>query len=239
MKMKRYIVPIAVPLASFLLGVVATVMTVSAILEPRPDIHWAVSQNDPDAIKRYIAAGADPSGANVRGVTPMHLAASYGFYECAKALIEGGARVGLADGYGDTPLHHVCRDDYMTELEKEKMIKFLLAHGAEVDARNLRGQAPLHVACNVYGANSREGGAGAAALLKGGADPNARNDLGRPPVFIAVDSGRVKELELLVAYGADLTIVDNDGKTVLDFVDAGHMARRLAELMAEQGNGQE
>jgi len=55
------------------------------------------------------------------------------------------------------------------------------------------------------------------ALIKGGADPNEKNEHGIPVLHTAAKHGHVAVMKALLAAGADLEGVTNDGRTAFDF----------------------
>jgi ankyrin repeat protein len=106
-------------------------------------------------------------------------------------------------------------------------VRLLLAHGAAVHmaARNAMQVQPLHAA--VAGRNAEA----VAAILERGADPNARQQAGYTPLMGAASSGRGDIADLLLARGADLSLLSDDGKSAeLIAREHGHaeLAARLA-----------
>ncbi|XP_017256707.1 potassium channel SKOR isoform X1 [Daucus carota subsp. sativus] len=63
-----------------------------------------VARGDIDFIKRALSSGVDPNSKDYDHRTPLHVAASQGFYLLAKLLLEAGASVLLKDRWGNTPL---------------------------------------------------------------------------------------------------------------------------------------
>jgi uncharacterized protein len=101
----------------------------------------------------------------------------------------------------------------------------LLAGGARVDAvsANAQSNQPLH-AVLALGRNP----AIVTLLLNNGADANARQAGGFTPLFSAATANRRDLAELLLAHGADLSVVNDQGKTAAHFArERGH-----AELAA-------
>lgn len=86
------------------------------------------------------------------------------------------------------------------------MIKYLLELGVEA-VPDSYGEHPLHKAC------IRNNVEGVKLLLKHGSDVNVKNQEGKTPLFLTSNE---EILRLLLDAGADWTIVDNRGVTVLD-----------------------
>ena len=78
----------------------------------------------------------DVGTANVNGLTggsytALHGAAMYGRQDPAALLIERGAKVSLANAYGNTPL------DYAHSKEMGEMVAFLKSKGAKLGSELL------------------------------------------------------------------------------------------------------
>ncbi|KAL2152845.1 hypothetical protein VTH82DRAFT_4000 [Thermothelomyces myriococcoides] len=69
-------------------------------------------------------------------VSALHLAA-HANPECARLLLEHGARVDIRDGQGRTPLH------WAAEAGHEAVVRLLVAAGADLDAASHDGVTPL------------------------------------------------------------------------------------------------
>jgi cytohesin len=180
-------------------------------------LHHAAAKGDSESCWNLLLQGAD---ANIRsgelvedgplrkdwywdpGDTPLLLAAENGHVEAVKALIEGGARVALANVNGWGVLHAaVVADSAM-------LVTLLLDAGASPTAYcQIRSfdeelgwyfvQTPLHLAA------LRNSPAATAALIGGGANIGAWRIDRRTPLFYAAARGCTSVVDLLCAHGAD------------------------------------
>jgi ankyrin repeat protein len=67
------------------------------------------------------------------GLTPLHQAALANSVECAKLLVEHGARITSEDKDGDHPIHTAAR------LGSGDFAAYLLEKGADVNSKNFKG----------------------------------------------------------------------------------------------------
>lgn len=110
-------------------------------------------------------------------------------------------------------------------------VTLLLDHGADVHAaaQNPMKVQPLHAA--VAGRTIEA----VTAILDRGADVNARQQAGYTPLMGAASSERDDMVDLLLARGADPSLVSEDGKSAATIArEHGHtaLADRLARLAA-------
>lgn len=112
---------------------------------------------------------------NMRGETPLMLAAIKGDEELAQKLLDMGAPIN-AD-YGWTALH------YAASTGQTKMTRFLIEKGADVNARTERGVTPLYMAARIVATPTVD------VLLEAGADKTLCNDQGISPSAIAKKRG--------------------------------------------------
>lgn len=114
----------------------------------RTALHIATARRDIVWLVFLANKGANPNIADNRGVTPLMLASSLGFFEGVDALIKAGARVDEPNEAGETPLiSAVHRRD-------TQMMRALLQAGANPDRADNSGRSAREYA-RLEGENSR------------------------------------------------------------------------------------
>ena len=104
-------------------------------------LHCAVRANSIANVEMLLKLGAIPNNVQLFSETPLHTAASMGFEECVKLLIEHGACLGVLMGSMKMTALHLAAQDGNTE-----SVQYLVTGGANIDSRNARGQSALHLA---------------------------------------------------------------------------------------------
>jgi len=117
--------------------------------------------------------------------TALNLAVSQGYTEIAKALIDKGVDITLEDSNGQTVLHKALWTTKLKESEKEKLIKIVI--------NNINDEDKI-------------------VLNKVGKDNHGNSDT---VLNIAVSQGYTEIAKALIDKGADITLEDSDGQTVL------------------------
>lgn len=98
-------------------------------------LHIVTTARNPTWIRFLLQRGANPNTADLKGVTPLMLAAAYGDLDSVEALVKGGARLDVANDAGETPLMSaVHRRDLA-------MVKLLLEKGANPDKNDNSGRS--------------------------------------------------------------------------------------------------
>ena len=104
-------------------------------------LHCAVRANNIDNVRVLLELGAVPNSVQLFSETPLHTAASMGYEDCTKLLVEHGACLEVLMGSMKmTALHLAAQDGNM------ESVQCLVSGGANIDARNARGQSALHLA---------------------------------------------------------------------------------------------
>ena len=95
--------------------------------------------NGLNTVNVLLERGADPSGKDKNGSTPLHFAARRGNEEIVKVLLEHPkVCVNVIDGSGKTPLHLACSEGH------KKICQLLLNYGADIKAITAGKTTPLH-----------------------------------------------------------------------------------------------
>jgi ankyrin repeat protein len=215
-------------------------------------IFEAVLTNDPSAIAAIAArtpgATSQPMEEDLfvaelphmlyRGDMPLHLAAAGLRYDAAAALLAAGAPVNTLNRRGATSLHYACdprpSSPTWNPAGQRRIIELLVSHGAEVDQPDRGGVTALHRAVRARSP------AAVAALLSAGADPHAATrTAGSTALHLAVAptgaSGtagagelQIEIVRMLLAAGATMADVDDNGVTVADRIQSRALREALA-----------
>ncbi len=156
-------------------------------------LHRAAYEDDVEAARQLVAAGAAPDTANRYGITPLSLACTNGSGPMVELLLKARANPnGLLPG-GETPLMQAARTGRI------EPVRALLRAGARVDAAEARrGQTALMWA-------AAEGHAAVAEmLLEAGASRDRRLESGFTPFLFAVREGRIDVVLALLKNGVDV-----------------------------------
>jgi ankyrin repeat protein len=137
----------------------------------------------------------DPSLAHsfsADGWTPLHLAAFFGNDECARTLLDAGAKVNerSTNAMRNMPLHAAAAG------RRTEIVRLLIERGAYVNARQRGGWAALHAAAQNGDVEM------ARLLIAAGAEAPVRADNQQTPLDLALGGGHQEMVELLEHYGA-------------------------------------
>ncbi len=123
-------------------------------------------------------------------------------------------------GDGFSALHLAC---FFGSLDSAAL---LVEMGANVNihADNMTDLRPLHSAC------AAGQGAIASLLLKAGAKPNVIQAGGYTPLMTAASLGNDPVVDMLLEFGADVTVKSDDNRTAADFAKAAGFDGLISKL---------
>lgn len=176
-----------------------------------------------DVVELLLSRGAIVDAQTGDGSTALHEAGRTNAYgddkisvkrlATIKALLAHGAKVDAKDDHQETPL--------MANAHDAKAVALLIDHHADVKARDSSGRTALHYAVGSH----RDHSDSVTLLLDHGVEVDARDRDGQTAFLL---SGNARELETLVARGADPKVVDSSGQTALH-----HAARTPNNLFSD------
>lgn len=160
-----------------------------------------------------LAHGATLKVADIKGITPLHVAARSAEPALITFYLEKGADANAVDTGGQTPLIWAARAPWDTKTGRSRptVIKCLLEHRAKLDATDNDGATALHHALQWGQVDA------ITLLVDAGLDPNVRDNQGRTPIFwtIGTSQGGKEAIKQLIVKGGLLDARNNKGQTPL------------------------
>lgn len=174
----------------------------------------AAKEDMVDTFEELVAAGADLHARNqLLGMSVLDRAAHNRSMGVVRSILRHGVDITETDSDGITALHRAA-DGNLQSLDNSGTVRILLKAGADIEAKTNASSTPLDCAVNGQYASSDT----ILALLEGGAAVNARLALGKTPLHTACRCSNADAVELLLRWGADETLTDEDGRTAGDMV---------------------
>ena len=175
--------------------------------------NYSTQDSHIETVKLLIKAGTNPNIAVSWGASHLHIAAREGHLEVMRLLIkEAGANPNVAHEVDRrTPLR------FAAENGDTDSVRLLLEAGADPNLTDDSGISPLHMAALCASDCIK-------LLLAAGADPNVTCEDRFTPLhwasYAPYQKGTSMSLpdvcHLLIAYGADISIKNKNGRTPLD-----------------------
>lgn len=156
-------------------------------------LHEMAKKNCYEAARVLIAKGANVNTLRDADISPLNWAKSI---QMARLLLENGANVSHQDRYGQSPFFNAVISGDLD------FVNLFIEHGVETNVVDYHAKTALHIATNA---------AVLKRLLELGLPVNSVSRTGDTPLHNAVFRDNIKIVELLLDYGADVTIQNRDG----------------------------
>jgi uncharacterized protein len=189
-------------------------------------LHAAAQRGDTAAIARALAERADPNARDAQGRTPLHVAAFARRSDAIRALVQGGADLGLLenDRYDAVTIAAVADD--------EATLRTLLALGASAKRVTSRYDGTALIAAAHLGHDGV-----VRQLIAAGAPLDHVNNLHWTAVIESIllgDGGPRHQatLKALLDAGASTALTDREGRTPLQLARSRGYAAMVALLEA-------
>lgn len=165
-------------------------------------VNSAAYHGDLYRLRGLINAGADPNKTDYDGRTALHMAASRGYEDIVRFLIQWRANVNCIDKFENSPLMEAVKTGH------DKVARLLSENGAILNLEDAGSHLCKIVADGKIDVLRR--------LLEYGINPNSANYDRRTPLHVAAAEGLHLVATILLEFGADVLSEDRWGNTPLD-----------------------
>lgn len=228
---------------------------IKSFITPRP-LELAIINDDINIVKLLIDYGVDLNYTNDHGQTPLFLQMSIRMYEL---LLQYRANPNVQDNKGNTPILKHMNTKYNAELlrlffsyyanlniqnnYKDSVVVSCLCD-LNFDERDVSLLKSLHIKFNdielLHNTIIKKIKYRVFDKLCGivDLDINEQNKYGNTPLHIAVQQNEFEYVEILLRYGCNVNIYNNDGYTPIDFVyimSLEYRRKNILKLLLQYG----
>jgi len=184
------------------------------------DLQNAIHLSDYQSILMLLEHGVDINGEDpITNYRPLHYAMSVNSLDMIRFLHRNGADLNFTDKDGHNLLFFAGMD------KSGDIVKYLLENGFNPNLEDKSGFTPLTVLLN--GSKFEH----AQLLLQHKANPNVLVEGSSLLGVLAEVSGHELDIALCLAYGANPNLIDNEGKTPLEYAIQGRQTANAALLI--------
>ncbi|CAF90517.1 unnamed protein product, partial [Tetraodon nigroviridis] len=183
----------------------------------RSPLHEAASQGRLLALRTLLA---QVNAATIDGLTPLYNCCRSGSASCMELLLQHGARAHSAHTHYPSALHEACKRG------SSKCVKSLLSHGADPGYELSHLGSPLYISCLHRQAACSE------ILLRTGARVNAGRG-SDSPLHAAVRQDCVEQVALLLEFGADVNLRDDNNRKASELAPPGGHVQQLLKTVQD------
>ncbi|KAG1683014.1 26S proteasome non-ATPase regulatory subunit 10 [Nymphon striatum] len=164
----------------------------------RQPLHWACVGGCIDVFNYLVQKGASIECRDEMKWTPLMIATAAGRLDITKALIARGANVNVVNCNGQSSLH------YAASKNRLEIAKILLESNADPNIPDKLGELPLHRAASIGSIMLTQ------VLMEysNKINLNHANSTGNTPLHLACAEDHVEIAKILIAKGADTTIIN-------------------------------
>jgi ankyrin repeat protein len=166
-------------------------------------LHLALIYGDMPMVKWLLHHYANPNQANKNGVTPLYLAVLHNSPKLTRLLLDKGGDPTKRDNNMLLPLHFAARNNSIADIDA------LLKAGSPKNPRAVHGLTPFFLAILQQSWD-------AARYLIDEMNVNMPDDFGCSPLHWVVKKKNIVWVKILLEYGADPYLKDEDNKTAFD-----------------------
>lgn len=188
-------------------------------------LHFAVLTGNAKMTRFLLDKGANPNALSEYGETPLHLALKrdlhgpgwnnrlgpVDYWKEPRSRIE--YTLDVLDLYSDNDEEYIETQQWIESIRADILDVLLNHRTVNFNVKDVYGLALIH--CVRYGSATSQNAL--TRLLEKGVQANLCNSLGQTGLHLACSNGDPKAIETLLAYGASILEVDNDGLNALHY----------------------
>lgn len=163
----------------------------------------ALINDDAETITNLLSDNAILADKEFMDFKPIHMAASWGAFECLDLLIDNGVDPNEPSALSHYPIHMA------SSTERENIVQKLIKQGVSVSKKNGKDHTPLHIAAQRDARNIAE------LLIDAGSKKNAKDGFKRTPAMMAANQGNISLFRFLNEQGSKFPLTTHNKQLLL------------------------